>query len=132
MANPLRLNPNLIRQAEAASHLYKRSTPKQIEFWAELGRSIEQYVSTSDMVALRQGLLTLKLEPISSQTVAPDQVFNTLEKDRKTKKLSANVTQATIYYEASPSQPGMLDKVDTTSEVRETGYFDNGEFVAQR
>ena len=45
MANPLRLSSELIAAAERSGAVYKRSVPKQIEYWAELGRSIERVVS---------------------------------------------------------------------------------------
>ena len=40
--SPVRLNPNLITAAEREGMVQKRSTPKQIEYWADLGRAVER------------------------------------------------------------------------------------------
>jgi hypothetical protein len=56
MSNPLRLNPELIAAAERASLLQKRSIPKQIEFWASIGKAVENVIDYSDIFAILQGV----------------------------------------------------------------------------
>jgi len=50
MGRPIRISDEIMRLAEADSVLSKRSPPKQIEFWAEIGRRIEQQLTQSDLI----------------------------------------------------------------------------------
>ncbi len=132
MASPLRLSPALVEAAEKEGALQKRSVPKQIEYWAELGKAVERVVDPTDAVALIQGLRTIKVEPTASTAVNPGDVFGTLETMRKKGRLAEKVTSALIYYEASRSRPGFLDRVDSRTGERRTGRFLNGEFKVQK
>ena len=73
--SPVRLNPNLISAAEREGMIQKRSTPKQIEYWADLGRAVERVIDLSDVFAVIQGIKRLKLENVESCEVDPDEVF---------------------------------------------------------
>ena len=128
MASPLRLDPRLVEQAEVEGRLHKRTVPKQIEYWAELGKSVQQVIDPETLVAITQGLVKVNLEPVVSFAADPDEVFEALARDRQEGRLSAEVTGASVYYEASRTHPGLLDRV-SESGVRETGKFHNGEFI---
>jgi hypothetical protein len=106
----------------------KRSTPKQIEYWADLGRAVERIIDLSDVFAVIQGLKRLKLENVESAAVDPDELFIDLQKRIEQGLLSNVVTSAAVYFEASRSRPGLLDRVDTATGSRQTGQFKNGEF----
>jgi hypothetical protein len=128
MANPLRLNPELVAAAERASLLQKRSVPKQIEFWATLGKAVENVMDYSDIFAVLQGLKKIRIEPVTTVASDPRDVFEDLEKSRAGGRLPANVTQAVTYYEASRTRPGLLDQVNTATGERRTGQFRGGQF----
>lgn len=128
MASPMRLDSALVAAAEREGAMQKRSIPKQIEFWAELGKAVEHIIGMEDVIAITQGLKKIELEPVTSMPASPDDVFDTLENSRTKGTLSGQVTSAAVYYEASLSRPGLLDKVDSASGKRETGLFLNGEF----
>lgn len=130
MANPLRLNPELLEAAERASLVQKRSVPKQIEFWATLGQAVENVIDYSDIFAILQGLKKISIEPVEPVAVPPEDVFATLENGRANGELAEKVTRAVIYYEASRRRPGLLDRVNTATGERCTGQFRNGEFQA--
>jgi hypothetical protein len=130
MANPLRLNPELVEAAERASLVQKRSVPKQIEFWATLGQAVENVIDYSDIFAILQGLKKISIEPVAPVAAAPEDVFATLEKNRADGELAPKVTRGVVYYEASRKRPGLLDRVRTATGERHTGQFRNGEFQA--
>lgn len=132
MANPLRLNPELVSAAERAGLVQKRSVPKQIEFWATLGKAVENVIDYSDIFAILQGLKKINIEPITSVTANPEEVFAALEKHRARGDLGEKTTKAVIYYEASRSHPGLIDRVNRATGERVTGRFSNGEFKAVR
>jgi hypothetical protein len=106
MASPLRLNAALIEAAEREGAVQKRSVPRQIEFWAELGKAVESIIGPADVVAVIQGIKKIKVEPVTSTAADP----------------------ADVFYETSLSRPGLLDRVNTATGERQTGLFRNGEF----
>ena len=61
MASPIRLSPDLLESAEQEGAIQRRSVPKQIELWAELGRAVSGVIDIGDVFAVLQGLKTLKL-----------------------------------------------------------------------
>jgi len=128
MTSPIRLDPELVAAAERIGTIRKRSVPKQIEFWAELGKTVEHVLGLTDALAIIQGLKKIKVESIASVTVNPKNVFDYLENSRKNGNLAEKVTSSVIYYEASLSRPGLLDRVDSNSGERHTGQFHNGKF----
>jgi len=128
MATPLRLSDELVREAELEGRLSKRTTPKQIELWAEIGKQVAGLLKPGDLVAITQGFARLRVEATASQPVDPEEVLATVEQDRASGRLSAGVTRAPAYYEASRSHPGLLDRVQSDG-TRETGRFHEGHFV---
>jgi hypothetical protein len=129
MPHPLRLNPNLVEAAERAGMVQKRSTPKQIEFWASLGQAVENVLKYEDVFAIMKGLKKITLVPAAPDAVDPGDVFSDLETSRQNGQLAGKIVPGRIYYEASRSRPGLLDCVDTSTGVRRTGQFRNGEFT---
>lgn len=127
MAGFLRLSKEIVSHAKVSATLQKRSVPKQIEYWAELGRHVEQKVEHSGLMAILKNMAIIEVKPIPSDQIDPDEVFQALEADRASGKLSATVTSANVIYEASRSHPGLLDRIGEDGE-RTTGSFENGEF----
>jgi len=125
----MRLDSALIAAAEREAAIQKRSIPKQIEFWAELGKAVEHIIGFNDVIAITQGFKRIEIEPLVSLTADPDEVFDNLETLRAHGTLSEKVTTAAFYYEASKSRPGFLDRVNNAGGKRETGRFQNGEFT---
>jgi len=132
MANPLRLSPDLVEAAERESLIQKRSVPKQIEFWATLGKAVQNVIDYSDVIAVTQGLKKISVQPVESPTAAPTDVFADLERGRKSGALAKSVTTAAVYYETSRSRPGMIDRVNSATGERRTGRFQKGKFQAIR
>jgi len=118
--SPLRLDTSLVTAARREGSIKKRSVPKQIEFWAELGKAVEQVLNYNDVFAVIQGLKQIKVESVA---VDPADVFNSLEDNRQSGELAKKVTSAAIYFEASRKQPGLLDRVNSATGERQTGQF---------
>lgn len=128
MSTALRLNNKLVREAEAEGQVFKRSAPKQIEYWAEIGKAISQVVSSNDVLALTQGLAQVRIEMAASNPVDPDAVFARIDQQRTNSQLGATVTRAAVVYEASRTQAGFLDRINPDGS-RDTGHFHNGLFT---
>lgn len=129
--SPMRLDSDLVAYAKREGSIKKRSAPKQIEYWAELGKAIEQVLDYNDIIAVIQGLKKIKVESVQSVPVDPADVFSELEERRTIGKLADKVTFAAIYYEASRKRPGLLEKVNAATGERQIGQFRNGEFEIQ-
>ena len=127
----LRIDQDLVFQAEREARIQNRSKTKQLEYWAKLGKAISSKLNITDAFAVSQGIKTIKLEvtpSIQSIPIDSDVIFNDLENNRTKGLLAKNVTSAKIYYEASVEHPGYLDQVNSITRERKTGSFENGEF----
>lgn len=127
--SPMRLDSGLVAYAKREGSIKKRSAPKQIEYWAELGKAVEQVLDYNDIIAVIQGLKKIRVESVQSIAVDPADVFNDLEMRRSEEKLADKVTSAAIFYEASRKRPGLLDRVNSATGERQTGRFKDGEFI---
>jgi len=126
----LRIDENLVIQAQRQAKIQHRSINGQVEYWAKLGKAIASKISAADAFAVTQGLKEIRLEPAPNISIDPETVRNELEKDRAKGFIGKPVTSAPFYFEASASHPGFLDKVDTVTGERLTGRFQNGAFEA--
>ena len=130
---PLRIDQDLALQAEREAKIQNRSKTKQLEYWAKLGKAVSSKLTITDAFAVSQGIKTIKLEvtpPVQSIPIDSDAIFNDLETDRVKGLLAKNVTSAKIYYEAGVEHPGYLDRVNSITNKRQTGSFEQGEFKA--
>jgi len=126
----LRLDSALVEEAEREAMVENRSKAKQIEHWARLGKAISSKLSLADAFSVAQGIKKIKLEPVKSIIIDSDNIFNDLENDRRKGVLAQKVTSARVYYEASKSRFGFIDRIDSATGNRQTGEFENGRFRA--
>ncbi len=126
----LRIDENLVIQAQREAKVQHRSINGQVEYWATLGKAIASKISTADAFAVTQGLKEIRLEPARNISIEPKTILSELEKDRAKGFSGRPITSASFYFEVSVSQPGFLDKVDTVTGERQTGRFQNGIFEA--
>jgi ParD-like antitoxin of type II bacterial toxin-antitoxin system len=127
----IRLNADLISQAQSAAAVQCRSIPNQVEYWASLGRIISSVINIEDAFAILQGLKKLRVEPSQTISIDSDTVFNNLEADRAKGFVDKPITSsAPFYFEASQKRPGFLDRVNSLTGERKTGKFADGKFRA--
>ncbi len=125
--NPLRLDSELMRAAKACGELMHRSEAEQIEFWADLGRSLESLLDQRDLLDIRAGLASLKIEPTKAQPVDPSTLFAQVDAQRSI--VAQSLAPQSVQYRASRTHPGLLDAVMADGSVK-VGQFKNGRFVA--
>ena len=128
MSTAIRLSDDLVREAESEAMLYKRTTPKQLEYWAEIGKLVARTASSEDLLYLMEDLAEIRIRPRHAMPVNADAVFATVEAQRDSGVLSSQVTQARVRYEASTDRPGLLDRI-TPDGQRQSGRFRDGEFI---
>lgn len=127
-ASPIRLQADLMQAAESTAKRFHRSTAEQIEYWADLGRSVSSTLDPDVLLSVLAGLTIIKTEPVISPPINPDDVFNALERDRKAETLRDSVVSAAISYQASTKHLGFLERVDSNGNIV-TGEFKNGQFI---
>ncbi|GJL74739.1 hypothetical protein [Nitrosomonas sp.] len=128
-ASPIRLQAELMKAAELTASRFHRSTAEQIEYWAELGRSVSVMLDPDVLLSIQSGLAKIKVEPVYGVPVNADEVFNKLENDRKNGMLPDVVTDSAFRYQASLEHPGLLDRIDQQGNIT-TGQFKSGQFIA--
>ena len=124
----IRLNADLIFQAQLAAAVQHRSIPNQVEYWATLGRIISSVIDIEDAFAILQGLKKLRVEPTQTISIDSNTVFDNLEADRAKGFVDKPITSAPFYFEASQKMPGLLDRVNSLTGERKTGKFADGKF----
>ena len=94
---------------------------------AALGQQVAGVLDPDKLLDVASGLAALKVEPITSTAVAPEQVFAALEQQRHSGQLSQSVSGASLRYQASKAQPGLLEEIKP-NDNRRLGRFRNGLF----
>lgn len=127
-SSPLRLDAKLVREAKATARIYKRSVPRQIEYWAELGRAVESMLTPEQLIAVRQGVVRIAIESADSRPVSADEVFADIDNRRARGELASRVAEAGVRYQRSESHPGRLERIGDDG-TRTVGGFEDGRFV---
>lgn len=126
----VRLNKALVDTAESESLLLKRSTPKQIEYWCQLGQLVAHALPEGELLALSQGFTSIHTSKKQAAALDPDELFNEVEHVSRSGQLATELKIGRVYFEASTSTLGMLDRVEPNG-TRTTGTFQNGQFTQQ-
>ncbi len=129
-ASPIRLQQELMQSATSTGKRFHRSTAEQIEYWAEIGRRLSSTIDPDILLSVTAGLAKLTVEPVISEPVDPDDVFQTLDQERESGALSSTVTTSAIKYQASRTHPGYLEQIDSSGHIT-TGKFEQGVFIAR-
>ena len=128
-SSPVRLQEELMESARINGSIQHRSAAEQIEYWADIGRRVAKTIDPDALLAVETGLARIIVKEVKSEAVDPESVFTALNADRKSGKLASAIAERSpIRYQASKSNPGLLEQ--TGPEGHSTvGQFVNGEFV---
>jgi hypothetical protein len=119
MSQPVKLSDALVLDARLAAQAGERSIAGQVEFWAQLGRSIEMLLQGRQVLALRRSASTRPLSACLESADAPEgraRVAAWLE------------SQPFPHYRPHPDQPGLLLRIDEDG-TQTPGRFVNRRFV---
>lgn len=129
MATAIRIDDKLIREASAEAQVQRRSTPKQIEYWAEIGRIVAGEVTAEDLVAIAQGNRRVRVEPLVPDSVSSDDLWAEVDAARESGELAKAISHHRTVYQCSPDKPGYLQAIHPDG-TRQIGVFRNGAFEA--
>lgn len=125
--SPIRLQNDLMNAARITGKRFHRSASEQIEYWADIGRVMNNLINPDTLLSITAGLVQVKVEPVISLVVDPDDVFSQLETQRRTGVLKEAVSENSIKYQASLTHPGQLERIDLDGGIV-VGQFSDGEF----
>lgn len=125
--SPIRLDQSLMEAAASVAKAAHRSAAEQIEYWADIGRTLTQMLDVHTLVSLKAGTVRLIIEPVKVDAVDPDALFAELDADRVSGSLSQRVTGCEVRYQASVAHPGWLEQIRQDGS-RVVGRFEGGEF----
>lgn len=126
-ASPIRLQEDLMQVAESTAKRFHRSTAEQIEYWADIGRQASEVIDPDILLSLASGLTRIKVEPVDDRMVNPAEVFQALETERSNGSLIHKVTSSKVKYQVCETQPGYLERLDSTGAIT-IGQFKDGVF----
>lgn len=120
MGQPVKLSDGLVLDARLAGESAERSIASQIEFWARLGRAVEERLRLSDVIALKQAGTARPL----SECVA---LAGTAE---GRSRLEAVLSSRPYPHFEAAEEPGLIVRVDADG-TRTRGRFVNRKFVEE-
>jgi hypothetical protein len=120
MSQPVKLSDNLVLDARLAGEVVERSIAGQVEFWARIGRSVDQLLEGQQVMALCRNA---QVRPLS-------ELLATVNLPEGRKRLAAYLeTLPFPHFRAHSDRPGLLEKIDEDG-TRTVGRFVNRKFVA--
>lgn len=120
MSQPVKLSDELVCDARSTSEFSDRSIAGQIEFWAQLGRSIEPLLRGDRIAALRQ----------SGQRPISDAIAE-VDTDEGRKKVYEFLNRRPYpHFESVEGENGLVCRIEEDG-TRTIGRFVNRVFVAE-
>ena len=129
--SPIRLDQSLMDAAAATAHIAHRSTAEQIEFWADIGKTLDRTIGAAHLLALKTGSARIKIEPVTTGYIDPDNLLAALDANRDNGALTSRVTTSQVRYQASQAHPGRLEQIQANGD-RVIGRFVAGVFIPEK
>jgi hypothetical protein len=118
MSQPVKLSDSLVLDARITGEVVERSIAGQVEYWAKLGRAVEQVIQGPQVLALCRNASS---RPLSSCLESVDSAEG---RQRVTDFLQS---QPFPHYEPHPDQLGLLVRIEEDGR-RTVGRFVNRQF----
>lgn len=122
MSQPVKLSDTLVLDARITGELMDRSIAGQVEFWAQLGRSIEPLLQGDRTLMLRRNAAT---RPLSECLATVDTAAG---RERLRQHLDS---QPFPHYEPHPTRAGIVLRIDADG-TRTPGRFLQRKFQPEK
>ncbi|MEO0952684.1 MAG: hypothetical protein AAFY44_15380 [Pseudomonadota bacterium] len=127
MSKPIRVDKGLMERAESAAAIYRRSLPKQIEYWAEIGRQVSERLDAKDLFSVFTGAAELRVHHRESQPVSSAAVLEQIGTDRAEGVLKDAVSAADVRFDVDDE--GYLRRTEADG-TQTRGKLVDGRFLA--
>jgi len=121
MSQPVKLSDALVLDARLAGEVFQRSIAGQIEFWARLGRSVEELLNGRQVLEMARNQASKSLYEALETVDSPE------GRERLEKYLD---TLPFPHYAPCPERPGTFIRTEANGQ-RSIGRFIRREFVAE-
>jgi hypothetical protein len=122
MSQPVKLSDALVLEARIAGESQERSIAGQVEFWAKLGRSLEDLLGGRELRILRADT------PQHSLT----ELVESIDKPEGRARLKAYLeSEPYPHFEPHPTRKGLLVRIEADGR-RTTGRFVNRRFIESK
>ena len=122
MSQPVKLSDSLVLDARLVGEVVERSIAGQVEYWAKLGRAVEQLLQAPQVLALCRNAAA---RPLS-------EYLESVDSHEGRRRVAAFFrTQPFPHYEPHPEKPGVLVRIEEDGR-RTEGRFLNRRFVAAK
>jgi len=129
MSSSIRVSEKLFKIAYRRGKKERRSAAKQIEFWAEIGRTVEKQtgVTMMDLMKVSSGAKTIKIEE-SGIAIQSSTILDHIEMDKSSGDFQKEILKRGPVYQRCLSNPRCLEQIHPDGSVK-IGNFINGHFV---
>ena len=119
MSQPVKLSDSLVLDARLTGEVFQRSIAGQVEYWARLGRSVEELLNGNQVMALTKNKTAVPLSELVEKIDTPEG-----------NKGLANYLKTLPFphYAAHPGEAGLLVRTEESGR-RSVGRFINRQFV---
>jgi hypothetical protein len=122
MSQPVKLSDALVLEARVAAEAQQRSIAGQVEYWAKLGRSVEELLAVRELRVLRAGARQASLTHL----------VESIDKPEGRARLKAYLdSEPYPHFEPHPTRKGLLVRIEADGR-RNTGRFVNRQFVESK
>ena len=130
--SPMRLNEQLVNEAQSVSALLNRSVAEQIEYWSELGKRVSADLTPAQTIQIMTGTGRLVVETPHFEPLDVLALSSEVEADSRSGALSTELLEkGQTLYSPAPEGGGILEAryPDGTSQK---GRFTDGKFTPLR
>ena len=127
-ASPVRFQQELMDSAAISGQVHHRSAVGQIEYWASIGRMLDDILEPETLLAVSAGFKRLSVETNETPAIDPDELFNQLDAQRNQSGAGHAIAEGEVAYQSSVDHPGLLEQLQANGE-RTVGQFENGVFT---
>lgn len=120
MGQPVKISDELLLDARLTAEIAERSIAGQIEYWAQLGRVVDQLLEGSRALALRRAGA---VRPLSECLASVD------SDEGRRRFVEYLKSRPFPHYEPAPNSPGLLVRIEEDG-TRTVGKFVGREFRA--
>lgn len=119
MSQPVKLSDELILDARTTGDMTERSIAGQIEFWARLGKALEELLNGHKVLALKR----------RGDRKALSELIDSVDSNSGNRRVSMYLDQLPYpHYEVAPGKPGFFIRIDEDG-TRTIGKFANRAFI---
>lgn len=130
MSLQIHISEHLFQSAAQKGKIEQRNAAKQIEYWAEIGRSVERHtgITAMDLLKISSGVKTVKIEEMETDSIATATVLGLIETDKASNAFKEGILRKGPTYQRCLTNLNYLEQIHPGGS-KKVGNFINGHFV---